>query len=175
MDGSFRWLYSDPPWHIAMPFGGAIHTINGGQGLVVEHAVGPPVCRPVLDEIIGPDLVRPFSPQPHAGAIRQPKPPAFLLFLRHFKPFAPPNPLDPLVVDAPSRLNQQAGDLPIALPSIFARQFGDVGRQKRFVLTTGRDLALGRPVLSQSPTGTALGNAEFLPDVINALTTTRRA
>jgi 4'-phosphopantetheinyl transferase EntD len=32
----------------------------------VEHAVSAPIRRPVLDEIIGPDVVRSFQAQAHA-------------------------------------------------------------------------------------------------------------
>jgi len=90
-------FHSTPMWHIAMPGAGAVHTINGGQWLVVEDAVAAPLVRSVLHEVIGPDVVRPFRPEPDAGAVVQPETTTLLLFLRDFEPLAPPDPLDPAV------------------------------------------------------------------------------
>ncbi len=38
----------------------------------VQHAQLAPVPGPVLDEVVGPDVVGPFGPQPHAGPVVQP-------------------------------------------------------------------------------------------------------
>jgi hypothetical protein len=49
-----------------------------GEGLareLVDHGQHPelaPVVRPVLDEVVGPDVVRPLRPQPQARAVVQP-------------------------------------------------------------------------------------------------------
>src|SRR3954463_2938575 len=39
----------------------------------VEHAVLPSVVGPVLDEIVGPDVVRVLRPQPGAGSVVEPE------------------------------------------------------------------------------------------------------
>ena len=38
----------------------------------VEHAEGPAVICPVMDEVVGPDVVRPLGAQPDAGAVVEP-------------------------------------------------------------------------------------------------------
>src|SRR4051812_33130581 len=40
----------------------------------VEHAVLPSVVGAVLDEVVGPDMVRVLRPQPQARAVAQPEP-----------------------------------------------------------------------------------------------------
>ncbi len=73
----------------------------------VECAEYSAVVGPVLDEIIGPDMVGMFGPQPNAGAIVQPKPALPCLFLRDLKPFPPPDPLDALVIYVPASIVQR--------------------------------------------------------------------
>ena len=70
----------------------------------VEHAILPSVMGAVLDEVVGPDVVAVLGPQPDAGSVRQPEPAALGLLLGDLQPLAPPDPLDPLVVDQPARL-----------------------------------------------------------------------
>ena len=52
----------------------------------VEHPELPPVMGAVLDEVVGPDVVRMLGPQPDAGAVRQPEPAALGLLLGTFSP-----------------------------------------------------------------------------------------
>jgi len=54
--------------------------------------------RSILDEVIGPDVVRALRPEPGAGPVTKPEPTLLRLLLRDLQPFAPPYPLDPLVV-----------------------------------------------------------------------------
>ena len=74
----------------------------------VQHAVLPPFVGAVLDEVIGPDMVRPLGAQSHARAVRQPEPATFRLPLWDLQPLAPPDPLDPLVVDHPARVDRSS-------------------------------------------------------------------
>ena len=67
----------------------------------VEHAVLPPVMGSVLDEVVGPDVVTVFRPQSDARPVIEPQTAAFGLLLGNLQPLAPPNPLDPLVIDLP--------------------------------------------------------------------------
>src|SRR3954451_3341702 len=69
------------------------------------------------------------------------------------QPLAPPDPLDPLVVDQPARLLQQPGDLAIAIAAVLPGQCDGVGSEPLFVFTAPRYLALRRTVLSERRTG----------------------
>src|SRR3954447_570282 len=60
------------------------------------------------------------------------------------QPLAPPDPLDPLVVDQPARLLQQPGDLAIAIAAVLPGQCDGVGGEPLFVFTAPRYLALRR-------------------------------
>ena len=87
----------------------------------------------VLDEVIGPDVVRAFRSEPDAGSIIQPKPALLCLFLWNFKPFAPPDPLNPLVVHMPARVVEQPADHAIPVSPIVAGKLDDVIRQALFI------------------------------------------
>src|SRR4051812_34673421 len=104
-----------------------------GQALVgelvddVEHAEPPSVVRPVLDEVVGPDVVAMLGPQPDARSVRKPEPSAFGLLPGDLQPLASPDPLDPLVVDEPACSAQQLGDLAVAVASVLPSKLDDVG------------------------------------------------
>src|SRR6188472_226986 len=51
------------------------------------------------------------------------------------QPLAPPDPLDPFVVDQPARLLQQPGDLAIAIAAVLPGQCDGVGGEPLFVFT----------------------------------------
>jgi hypothetical protein len=54
-------------------------------------------------------------------------------------------------------------------------QLDDVGRQPCLVVSTVRDLALRRAMLAERRTGTALGNRQFVSDMLDAGAATRGA
>ena len=87
-------------------------------------------------------MVWPLRPQPDAGTVGKPKPPAFGLFGRHLQPFAPPDALHAFIVDDPAGIAQQSCDLPVTVAAIPSRQFDQIGRQPLFVVTAPRRLAL---------------------------------
>jgi len=58
-----------------------------------------------------------------------------------------PDPLDPLVVDAPSGIPQQPGDLPVAVASKLTRQLDDQRCDHVFILSARWDMSLDRSVL----------------------------
>jgi hypothetical protein len=93
----------------------------------------------------------------------------------NLQPLAPPDPLDPLVVDQPAALAQQARDLAIAVAAILTGQFNDIGLKPLLVSAALRDLALGRAMLSEHRADTALGHFDPLPDVLDARPPTRGA
>ncbi len=129
----------------------------------------------VLDKVIGPDMVRTFGSQTDARPVVQPEPSFLSLLLRHFKPLTPPDPLDPLMVHTPACVVEQTGDCPVAIAAILARQLDDVCGQLTFIAPALWNLSLLRTVLTKSAASAAFGYAEVLPDLINALATTRRA
>jgi len=112
----------------------------------------------VFHEVVGPDVVRPLGAQTDAGPVRKPETAALRLLLRDLEPFAPPDPLDPLVVDQPARPARQLGDLAVAVAAILTGQLDDVGRQPLLVGPALRRAALRRAVLTERRTGAALGD-----------------
>jgi hypothetical protein len=84
----------------------------------VEQAELPSVMGALLEEVVRPDVVGAFGPQPDARAVTQPQAGALRLPGGDLQPLAPPDPLDPLVVDQPAGPAQQLGDLAIAVPAI---------------------------------------------------------
>jgi hypothetical protein len=51
-----------------------------------EHAELPPVVGPILDEVVGPDVIGAFRAQADAGSVRLPKPASLRLPGRDFQP-----------------------------------------------------------------------------------------
>ena len=146
------------------------HDRQGLAGELVDHAQHPElatVVRAMLDEVIGPDVVRPLRPQPDAGSVVQPEPTPLRLSCRRLQPLPPPDPLDPLGIRHPARLAQERGDPPVAVAAAGRRQRDDVCGQPLFVLGRAQDAALGRSRLARHPAGAALGDVErraHLPD-----------
>src|SRR5687768_13739303 len=115
----------------------------------------------ILDEVVGPDVVRVFGPQPEAGPVRQPEPATLGLLLGDPQPLTSPDPLHPLVVHDPARGRaQQFGDLAVAVAAILARELDDVGGELFLVVPAPRKLALCRAMLAERGAGAALGDLE---------------
>ena len=92
----------------------------------VKQAALASVMGALLEEVVGPDVVGAFGPQPDARSVRQPEPSAFGLLPGDLQPLASPNPLDPLVVDQPASPAQQLGNLAIAVATILPGQLDDI-------------------------------------------------
>ena len=60
-------------------------------------------------------MIGALGTQPHARAIVEPQPAPWLLSLRNFQPFAPPDALYPIVANPPSRTLQQRRNATIAI------------------------------------------------------------
>ena len=56
-----------------------------------EHAEGATILSPILDEVVGPDVVRTLGSEAHARPIVEPKTAPFRLFHWHFQPFPTPD------------------------------------------------------------------------------------
>ena len=123
----------------------------------------------VLDEVVGPDVVRALGPQPDAGAVRQPEPATLGLLGRNFQSLASPDPLHPLVVDGPARGRaQQLRDLAVTIAAVPAREFDDVGGELFLVVPAPRALALRRAVLAEHAAHPPLGHLQGGTDVLDA-------
>ena len=101
-----------------------------------------PVVSPVMDEVIGPDMIGTLWPETDAGPVIQPQSPLLWLLLRYFKPLTPPDPLHALMIYMPAGLVQQSCHAAIAVSTIGASQLNDVCCQAGFVCWPRRTLAL---------------------------------
>ena len=97
------------------------------------------------------------------------------MFGGNLQPLAPPDPFDPLVVDHPSGIPQQRGNLAIAIAPILASEFNDVGREPLFIFSPGRNASLCGTMLPEHPANPALGHAHLNANVVDAGPTTRGA
>ena len=116
-----------------------------------------------------------LRPQPNARSIGQPEPAALGLLRWDLQPPASPDTLDPLVVDCPARLAQELRDLAIAVAAVLPGKLDNVGCETLLVLTTARDLALGRAMLPERRTGATLGDMQLRSHLLNAGMATRGA
>jgi hypothetical protein len=103
-----------------------------------QHPELPPVPGPILDEVVGPHLVRPFRPQADARSIGQPEAVPPRLARRHLEPLPPPDPLDPLAVGPPAGLAEQRRDPTVAVPAVAPGQPDDLGREPLLIIRLGR-------------------------------------
>ena len=69
-----------------------------------------------LRAVVGADVAR--NAAPDAGAVVELQTPPLRLFAGHLQPLAPPQALDPLVVDLPAGFAQQGGDPAIAVTTV---------------------------------------------------------
>jgi len=138
----------------------------------VEHAEFASIMGAILDEVVGPDMVRIFRPQTDAGPVVQPEPTLLRLLLRDFQPLPSPDALDTFDVHRPACRVKHRRDPAVAVTAVLGSERDDVGRQRRFVGPSGRHLALCRTVLAKSPAGKAFRDIERRHDVIDATATT---
>jgi hypothetical protein len=93
----------------------------------VEHSILASIVGPILDEVIGPDMIALLRPQPNARSVGQPEPAALGLLMGDLQPLASPDTLDPLVVDDPARLAQQRSDFAIAIAAVLPGKLDNIG------------------------------------------------
>jgi hypothetical protein len=141
----------------------------------VEHSILASVMGAVLDEVVGSDMIAVLRPQSNARSVGQPEPAALGLLRGNLQPLTLPDTLDPLVVDYPTRLAQELGDLAIAVAAVLPGKLDNVGRETLLIVTTARDLALRRAMLPERRTGATLGDMQLRSGLLNAGTATRGA
>src|SRR5215217_8554060 len=123
--------------------------------------------RPVLDEVIGPDVVAVLRSQPDAGAVRQPQATSLGLLGWDLQALLAPDPLHPLVVHQPASLPEQGADLPVAIAAVLAGELDQVSRELLFVLFAPRRFALCGAMLTERATGATLGDLQHGSDVLD--------
>jgi hypothetical protein len=112
---------------------------------------------------------RPLGWQTDKRSFRHKQPTAFGLPGRDIQPLAPPDPLDPLVIDDPARrATQQLDDLAIAKAAVLAGEFDEVGRELRLVVAAPRDLSLGRAMLRKHAADPPLGQLQLTTNMLGA-------
>jgi len=120
-------------------------------------------------------MIAVLRPQADARSVCQPEPATLGLLRWDLQPLASPDTLDPLVVDYPTRLAQELGDLAIAVAAVLPSKLDNIGGETLLVLTTARELALCRAMLPERRAGATLGDMQLRSDLLNAGTATRGA
>ena len=128
------------------------HTESSIRTHEAQEAPGPPVLRPLVDAVVGPDVVRPLRPATRAGASGGPEPPLVRGFAGHPQPLLPPAPLHPLVVHAPALGPQQGRDAAGAVAPEAPRQGDQAGDQGGLVPRHPGRAPLRPARLGQPPT-----------------------
>ena len=126
--------------------------------------------RAIFDEVVAPDMIAVFGPEPYTRPIAKPQTTAFRLLLRNLEPFAPSDALDPLVIDEPACNAQQRRDLAIpgigviGATAIAAIRASCPRSEPVFVTSTESKVRPESPVRSSSKSSTEEGlQPEVLP------------
>src|SRR5690606_7220667 len=138
----------------------------------VEHAELPAIVGPALDEVIGPDMVGAFGPEPDARSVIQPETPFLRLLLGNLQPLPPPDALDAFGVDRPSLRPQHRRDPAIAIAAIPGSEPDDCSGHRRFTCSASGLRALGRAVLTENLAGKSLRDGQLRHDMIDTASTT---
>jgi arylsulfatase len=129
-----------------------------------ETDVGEALCA-ILDEVVGPHVVRPLRSQPHTRHIVEPETALLRLFHWDFQPFPASDPIDAFDVDPPAFGNQHPADAPVAVTAVPCRKSYDVNRQCRFLMRRLQIPSLRRSRLSDDSTGATFRGGKSRADV----------
>lgn len=121
--------------------------------------------RPALDEVVGPNVVRPLRPETDARSIIQPESALLRLSRGHLQPLPPPYPQGTLHVHGPACIPKKNRDPAVAVAPVLGRERDNVRSQRVFVGAAPRHFSLCRAMLPKHATGDALRNAELLLDM----------
>ncbi len=141
----------------------------------VQRPERPAIVRPMMNEVIRPDMVAIFGPETNARAIVEPKPAFLRLFHGHFEPLTSPQALDTLVVHQPTCIPQQSRNPTIAVSTILAGQLDYVCNQTILVSSANGQTSLCGSMLPQDTTNPSFRHPDVTTDVVDASTTTRGA
>ena len=89
-----------------------------------KHPKRPAIMGPGLDEVIGPDVVRPTRAQTNAGPVVEPQTPPLGMLLGNLQPLAPPDALYALVIHDPAFGFEKGRDPPVTVAAILAGKAG---------------------------------------------------
>ena len=120
-------------------------------------------------------MVAPLRPQPYTGTVVQPQPSSRPLFLRHFQPLSPPDPLDPILTHLPACPSQQRRDSPLAIAAVVRCQGNDGLCQCILVQPMHRFISLPSSPLPQQPAGLPLTHPISLLGTLHRTTPPLRA
>ena len=140
-----------------------------------QHLQHLAVISTILDKVVAPDMVLPARAKPDAGSVVQPEPSPFGLSTGNLQPLTPPDPFDTAKAHLPALQAEQTPDPAIAIAAIHPGQLNNRLCEIRFVITTTLLISLGRAVLTDDATSTALRNAKRRSNVINTGLATRGA
>jgi len=142
----------------------------------VQHPILPALMGAILNKVVGPDMVWSLGTKADARSVGEPESASLGLFGGNIQPLAPPDALDPFVVDDPTRRrSQKLSDLPVAIAAVEAGEFDDVGGQPLLILSSCRNTALRRTVLPEHTADPALGHPQRGSNMVDAYATTRGA
>ena len=85
----------------------------------------PSIVRSGANKVIAPYVVAPLRPQSYTGTVVQPQSSSRPVFLRHFQPLSPPDPLDPILTHLPACPSQQRRNPPVAIAAVVRCQGND--------------------------------------------------
>ena len=80
-----------------------------------EHPKRPAILRPVLDEVVRPEMIGSLLSQTNARPVVAPETAALVLLRWDFQPFPSPDPVDPLVAHVPAVGSEHLANPPIAI------------------------------------------------------------
>ncbi len=127
--------------------------------ILIQHDKHPKrlaVIRTILDKVVTPDMVLPGWPKPDTRSVVQPKPSPFGLPTRNLQPLTSPDALDTIRAHLPALQTKQAPDPATAIATIHPGQRDNGLCEICFVISTTLLVALGRTVLTDDATRTAL-------------------
>tara|TARA_Y100000590_G_C15547998_1_gene949758 strand:+ start:397 stop:738 length:342 start_codon:yes stop_codon:yes gene_type:complete len=110
----------------------------------------------MVDEVIRPNMILKGRFMTNTGAIIKPKTATLRLLLRHFETFLTPDPLNSLVVHAPTLLIKKSGYSSITIASILRCQFNYSFSERLIELSSLFLIALNGSMLPNDFAGTSL-------------------
>ena len=111
------------------------------------------------------------GPQPHTGAVSQPKPSSLGLLLGRLEHLLAPDAFHSLVVHPPAVTLQQGRDPAVAIAAILAGQFDDLATQRLFTVFDLGLESLGGPGLADNCANPSLGYPQSLLPALHATPT----